>query len=192
MLAIFTNFVLAFAEGGEHGAAADSLYGQIEPYLNYPGFEAWRFLNLLIFVLIMIYLLRKPLSKAFKDKRDAIRSDLIKAEKARKEAEARLGAADLKLSGIEDEKVSIIDDAKAEAAAEKSRIEEEAEIDVERIRNQAATELARRTSQVEVQLRRFSADESIRLAEERIRSLMTPETDAGLVKSNIEAIGGLK
>lgn len=191
MLAFLTGLIIAFAESGGH-AAADSWYGRIEPYLNYPGFEAWRFLNLSIFVLIMFLLLRKPLSNAFKEKRDSIRADLIRLEKEKKAATALLTAAEEKLATIEDEQKTIIEDAQAEADAELARIEGETENDIRRVQDQAATELSRKTEQVQVQLRRFSAEESIRLAEEKIRSAMTAEADARLVKANIESIGGLK
>jgi hypothetical protein len=40
-------------------------------------------------------------------------------------------------------------------------------------------------------LRRFSAEESIRLAEEKIRRDINEEQDARLVQANIQSIGGL-
>ena len=33
-------------------------------WFNYPGLELWKFLNLAIFVAVMIYILRRPISEA--------------------------------------------------------------------------------------------------------------------------------
>ncbi|MBA4185562.1 MAG: hypothetical protein H0X49_16350, partial [Acidobacteria bacterium] len=68
MSAFLFNFFLFTTEGGtrnESGWWGDFLHFYNE-YLNYPGFEAWRFFNLALFVAIMIYLLKKPLTDAFK------------------------------------------------------------------------------------------------------------------------------
>jgi len=193
MLAFFKGVVIALAEsGGQGGGAGDSWYVRVEPYLNYPGFEFWRFFNLIVFVLIMIYLLRKPLGEAFKAKREVIRAELIKAEKEKKEAEAKLAEAEAKLAVVGAEKTTILENAKAEAAAERKRIERETENDIGRVSAQAATEIARKSAQERAQLMRFSARESVSRAEEKIRKSMTPQVDADLVRSNIESIGGLK
>ncbi len=195
MLAIFTNFVLLFAEaaGAEH---SESTWGKFvhfwNEYLNYPGFEAWRFFNLLVFVLIGIYLLRKPLSNAFKAKRELIRADLIKAEEERQAAITELTDAEAKLAQLDFEKSDIINGAKAEAEAERKRIAEEAENDINRMKGQAQSEITRKTQQANLKLRRFSAEESIRRAEERIKEAMNAQKDSELVRANIQSIGGLK
>ena len=181
---LFFFFAETAAKGGEKGF--------YDTYLNYPGFEAWKFVNLAIFVAIMIYLLKKPLSKAFTDKRNEIRSELIKAEEARKAAKSELDQAEVLLSGLESEKSEIIASAEEEAAIERRRLESEADIEIERARAQAETEVSRKTAQVNVHLKRYSAEESVRLAEEKIRGEMNDASDATLIDSNIEAIGGLK
>ncbi len=162
-----------------------------DPYLNYPGFELWRFLNLAIFVGLMVYILKKPLSEAFKARREAIRADLIKAEEERQAAIAKLTEAEVKMSQLEADKSVVVANAKAESEAEKARLAEEAELDAERLRSQAENEIERKTQQVRSKLKRFSAEESIRLAEERIKQAMNTQKDAELVKANIRSIGGM-
>lgn len=195
MLVLLSNLVLLFAEsaaGGEKGGFVGWWAENADPYLNYPGFEAWRFINLAIFIAIMVYLLKKPLSEAFKAKREAIRADLIKAEEERQAALAKLSEAETKLERLEAEKAEIRAAAESEADAEKRRIIEEAEADARRIREQAANEVLRKSQQVRAQLRRFSAEESIRRAEEKIREQMDAQKDAELVRANIQTIGGIK
>lgn len=189
MLGFIYSFTLLLAAAGGHDEGG--IIGFYNKYLNYPGFEVWKFINLAIFVLVMVYLLKKPLSSAFKAKREAIRADLIRAEEEKQAALARLTAAEAKLVSLENEKAEIIQRAKSEVEAEKIRLAKEAEAEVEKLRQQAEAELARARQLVTADLRRFSAEESVRLAEEKLRSKINTENDARLVKTGIAAIGGV-
>jgi len=195
MLAFFTNLFLIFAEAAST-ADAESGWGKFlhfwESYMNYPGFEAWRFINLFVFVLVMVYLLKKPLTSAFKAKREAIRADLIRAEEERQAAITELTNAEAQLARLDAEQAQILKNAEVEAEAEKKRLALETENDIQRLKGQAESEILRRTLQERMKLKRFSAEESIRLAEEKIRNAMNAQTDAELVKANIQSIGGLK
>src|SRR5690606_7838099 len=95
-------------------------------YLNYPGFEVWKFVNLGLFVLVLGRLLKKPLSGAFKARRESIRAELIKAEEEKKAAIERLTTAEAKLAGLSGERDEIVENAKAEIGAEKVRLEQQA------------------------------------------------------------------
>jgi F0F1-type ATP synthase membrane subunit b/b' len=59
------------------------------------------------------------------------------------------------------------------------------------MREQAENEISRLAQQTRAELRRFSAEESVRLAEEKLRGTITVDNDAALVKSGIQSIGGL-
>ena len=83
----FINAILLFAAGGT--APEGSFTEFWNTWLNYPGFEVWKFVNLAIFVIVLTYLVKKPLSDAFKAKREVIRAELIKAEEEKKAALAR-------------------------------------------------------------------------------------------------------
>ena len=191
MFAFIFSTVLLFAEAG-HAAGEGGGFMQIwNTYFNYPGFEAWKFMNLAVFIAILVYLLKKPLSEAFKAKRELIRAELIKAEEEKQAALAQLTATEAKLARLDAEATSIREKAAAEADAEKRRILEQTEVDINKLRAQARSEIARLSQQARLELRRFSAEESIRLAEERIKQEITPEKDARLVRTNIQSIGGL-
>ena len=180
MLAFLLNIFIFASDGGLWNT-----------YFNYPGFEAWKFINLAIFIAIMVYLLKKPLSGAFKAKRDAIRAELIKAEEEKQAALLKLNEAETRLARLEAESGEIIEKARTEAEAEKARIVAQAEFEANRLRAQANSEIERKTKQVRNELRRFSAEESVRLAEEKIRKAMNAKTDEKLVKAGIKSIGGL-
>ena len=189
MFALITSFILFFAEA-KH--APESGFTKFyNEYLNIPGFEAWKFINLALFVGLMVYLLKKPLGEAFKAKRESIRAELIKAEEEKQAALAKLTSVEDKLAQLETEKENIIQKAKTEAAFEAKRLADQTAADADRLRQQTDAELARIGNQSRAELRRFSAEESIRLAEEKLRSQINGESDAVLVKANIAEIGGL-
>ena len=188
MFAFFFTVIFLFAESGGHAAAGPSFYDR---YLNYPGYEGWKFINLAIFVAALVYILKKPLSEAFKAKRDAIRAELIKAEEEKQAALAELTTIEARLAALESEKATVLKKAREEAEAEKANILRQTEIEVAKMREQAESEINRLVQQVRAELRRYSANESVRLAEEKLRGKINPENDAVLVKAGIQEIGGL-
>ena len=189
MPAFFYTFLFLFASGG--GESAGGYMDFYNRYLNIPGFEAWKFINLAIFIAFIVYVAKKPLSDAFRAKRDAIRAELIKAEAERKAALARFTTVEAKLASLDNERQLILNKAKAEADAEARRIAEAAELEAAKLREQTSGEISRLAQQARLDLKRLSANESIRLAEQKLRAKIDANADANLVKSGIQAIGGL-
>jgi F0F1-type ATP synthase membrane subunit b/b' len=183
MVALFTSILLLAAEG-----RFTRFYNE---WFNIPGFELWKFINLFLFIAIMVYLVKKPLSDAFKAKRDLIRAELIKAEEEKQAALARLTTAEAKIAQLETEKQHILTRANEEAMAEKQRIEEQTQNDVSRLQQQTDAELARLMTQTRAELKRFSAEESVRLAEAKLRAMVDGNADSRLIKASISEIGGL-
>lgn len=181
-----SNFLLFAAAGGESGFT--HFYNE---YFNIPGFELWKFINLAIFIALMVYVAKKPLGEAFKAKRDQIRGELIKAEAEKQEAMAKFTAIESRLARLESEKETILANAKDEAAAEKQRLADQTKLDIQRMREQSTADLERLEKQTFAGLRRYSAEESIRLAEEKLRARIDGDSDARLVKASIQEIGGL-
>ena len=186
----FVSFFLLFSEAVVHGTESGFARFYNE-YINITGFELWKFLNLGLFVAIMVYLLKKPLGAAFKAKREVIRAELIKAEEEKRAAVAKLTAAEAKIAQLETEKQNILTRAKAEAEADAKRIADAAELEAERLRRQTEQDLARIETLKRLELRRYSAEESVRIAEAKLRSQIDAGIDARLVTANIQEIGGL-
>lgn len=176
--------MLLLSEGAEGG---DSFF---DKYLNYPGFEAWKFLNLFLFIAIMYFLLRKPLGNAFRTRREEIRRDLIRAQEERQAAEAKLAEVDARLAKLDAETVAIREQAEREAAAEAERIARLTVEDAEKLREQARREIEAAGKTVKQDLRRYAAEESIKLAEQMIRSDIRPDDDARLIDRNVQELGG--
>lgn len=192
MLAFIYSFLFFLSEAG-HSAGSSGGFTQIwNDYFNRPGFEAWKFINLAIFVGLMVYLLKKPLSDTFRVKREEIRADLIKAEEEKQAALQKLTESEAKLARLNSDVSTVRERARQEATAEATRITEQTDTEINKLREQATNEIARTSKQAKTELRKFSAEESIRLAEEMIKNKINSEADAKIVKAGIESIGGLK
>ena len=192
MSVLLSNLILVFAApvaGGNSGW--DNFLEFYNHYLNYPGFEMWRFLNLAIFIGVMVYLLKTPLTNAFKAKREVIRAELIKAEAEKQTALAQLTATEAKISNLDAEQQNARARAAQEAEVERTRISDQTEFEIGKLREQANGEIERKNQQARMELKKFSAEESIRLAEEKIRREINADKDAQIVKANIQSIGGL-
>jgi F-type H+-transporting ATPase subunit b len=189
MFAFFYSVILLLAGSGESAGGGFNAF--FDKYLNYPGFEAWKFINLALFVAVLVYLVKKPLTEAFKARREEIRSELIKAEKEKQAALEHLTTAEAKLAALESEKASILKRAREEAEAEKASILRQTESEIAKLREQAEGEINRLAQQTRAELKRLAAEESVRLAEEKLRGKINAENDARLVKASIHEIGGL-
>ena len=188
MFAVFNLTILFFSDAGHSSGGFVQFYND---YLNIPGFEIWKFINLAIFIGLAVYLLRKPVSEKFKMRRDAIRADLIKAEEEKKAALARLTASEARLAQLEQEKQNILERAQAESEDERRRLTEQTRAEIARLREQADAEVARLALQQRAELKRFTAEESVRLAEQKLRTQIGADADSRLVKATINEIGGL-
>src|SRR5882724_9334144 len=106
MLAFVLTFLLLFAETAKKAEGGFTQF--YDRYFNIPGFELWKFINLAIFIALLVYVLKKPLGEAFREKREAIRAELIRAEQEKQAALAKLTAAEAKLAQLETEKENIL------------------------------------------------------------------------------------
>lgn len=167
-------------------AAADA------PWWNYPGFEAWKFINLFLFVGALIYILRRPLSEAMRARRESIRRELLRAQEERDAANAKLKEIEGRLARLDAEVASVREQSSREAAEERERIRQSTETEMQKLREQARREIESAGKVARHELRRDAAEQSVRLAEEMIRRDMHTEDDARLVRDQIEELGGIK
>jgi F-type H+-transporting ATPase subunit b len=176
-----SNVLFALAEAGE------------TRWWDYPGFELWKFVNLGIFVLLLVYILSRKvkLGEAFKARRENIRRELARAQQERDAALAKLKEVDERLARLNSEVSAIKEQSQREAAEENERIARSTETEITKLGEQAQREIERAGKTARHELRRYTAEQSVRLAEEIIRREMKPEDEARLITRNIEELGGV-
>ncbi|MDX6531694.1 MAG: F-type H+-transporting ATPase subunit b [Blastocatellia bacterium] len=177
---MMTNALLAFA------GAEDA------PWWNYPGFELWKFLNLAIFVIVLVYVLTRKakLGETFKARRESIKLELARAQQERDAALAKLKEVEDRLARLDVEVATIKEQSLREVAEERERIAHSTETEITKLSEQATREIESAGKAAKKELRRYTAEQSVRLAEEIVRREMKPEDDARLIANNIEELGG--
>ena len=185
--AFMTLLTLASSAGAE-GAHESRFW-----WLYYPGLEVWKFVNLLIFILVLLFFLKKMgLREAFRARREGIRRDLMRAQEERNAALAKLEEVEARLSRLDAEVTNIRTQSATEAADERERIRVATEAEIEKLREQSRREIESAGKAARQQLREFAAEQSVRLAEEMIRQDMRPEDDTRLINLEIEELGGAR
>jgi F-type H+-transporting ATPase subunit b len=182
--------MLLFDTGGAaSGGWKARLFEWFDTYLNYPGLEAWKFINLGIFLAVGIFILRRPLREALAARRETIRVLLIDAEKERDLAQASLSEAESLVARIDTDVAAVREQAKKEAQLERQRLEAATEKEIEKMRYQADREIQTAAKVAKKELQKFLARRSVELARENVRSQIRPEDDTRLIQ---ESIGQLR
>ena len=166
--------------------------GEAAPWWNIPSFEVWRWVNLLIFVGLFIYILRRPVSEALRARREGIRRELMRAQEERNAALAKLEEVKARLSRLDEEVKTVREQSEREAAEERERISRSTEEETRKLREQSQREIESAGKAARAELREFAAEQSVRLAEEMIRRDIKPEDDARLVNLRVEELGGVR
>jgi F0F1-type ATP synthase membrane subunit b/b' len=160
------------------------------PWWNYPGWEAWKFFNLLVFIGLLFYFLRRPLSESLLARREAIRRELTRAQEERVAALAKLEEVGARLAHLDSEVESIREQARREAAEEGERIARATEEEMRKLREHVQREIEGVGKAARQELRRYAAEQSVRMAEELIRRDMGAEDDARLMGDYVKSLGG--
>jgi len=160
------------------------------PWWDYPGFELWKFVNLALFIGLMVYILIKAdLRGAFRARGESIKAELEKARNERDAALAKLKEVEERLAGMNDQLAAINQRSKAEVEAERQRIAQSTQEEIAKLTTQAQREIENAAKAAKNELRNFAAEQSIRMAAELIKRDMRPEDDARLMMHNVEEMG---
>lgn len=147
--------------------------------------------NLLLFVVVIYLLLRRPIGEAFRARQEGIRRDLMRAQEERDAALAKLAEVEGRLASLDAEVEAIRTQAQRDAQEERVRIERSTEEELRKLQEQARREIESAGKTARAELRAYTAEQSVRLAEEIIRREMRPEDDARLVREYVEELGGV-
>lgn len=158
-------------------------------WLNYPGLEVWKFINLAVFLAVALFILRRRLKEALLARRERIRLELVEAENEREAAAIKLGEAEALLTNVESDVARVREQARKEAEMERHRLAAATEREAEKLRLQAQREIDTATKVAKKELRKFLAQRSVELARESVRTKIRPEDDIRLIK---ESIGELR
>ena len=167
--------VPALAYAAEGGGVAD---------LFYPA------LNLLLLLVVLAVLLRKPIRGYFSDRRLRIQGEIEEATRLRKKAEERYASWQKRMSELDAELERIRNTARQRAEAERDRIIEAARATAERIRHDAGVAVEHELRRAREQLREDAADLAVELAGDLVREQLDDADRKRLLDEFIDTIQG--
>ncbi len=175
-LAVLLMPVLALAEEAEH---ATSVMDWV-----------WKLLNFSILVGVLGYYLAKPIKEHLKQRRDLIEKSIKESQEAKSLAAKALAEVEERLKLKEKEVADIISSAIESGQREKARLIEEGEKLKVKIVEQAKTNIEFEVKKAKQVIQAEAVEASIQLAEEKIKSRMTPQEQERLLKESIKLIEG--
>jgi F-type H+-transporting ATPase subunit b len=154
----------------------------------------WRVLNLIIFVLVLVYLFRNKIKigDVFNNRAASIARELERARREKQDAQERLSKLEARLSNLDKEIQQIRDNAAQESLREADRIQKSADTDAEKIRQAAQQEIAGAMKAARNELRAFVAEQSVALAEGIIRREIKPDDNNRMLNKYIDDLGEVK
>ena len=164
----------------------------LDAWVNYPGLELWKFVNLLVFVVCGVYLHRRfgrPIREALRSRSEGIKGELRRGQEERDQALAKLAQVEMRFADLDAEVAAIKERAKVEGEAERERINLATEQEISKIREQAKREIESAGKAARHELRRFAAMESVRVAEGILKIEIGPDDDARLTSQSVRELG---
>jgi F-type H+-transporting ATPase subunit b len=148
----------------------------------------WRVINLSIFILFLIYILRSKvrIGDVLGNRAATIVKELEQAKRDKQEAEARLGELEARLGRLDQEVAGIRAEAERESAREAERVRQAAAADAEKIRVTTQREIEGAMKAARTELRAFVAEQSIAMAEGIIRREIRPEDNSRILNKYVD------
>ncbi len=143
----------------------------------------WRILNFAVLAAGIGYLIVKTVPAYFRSRTEEIQRSLVEAQEAKAAAEARASEIERKMAALGAEIEKLRADSREEMAHESTRTKAETERLVAKIQAQAENDIASASKHARAELKTYAAQLALQIAEQQIRSRMTPQTQASLVDS---------
>jgi F-type H+-transporting ATPase subunit b len=172
LIGVLALSALAYASGGEGGEAHEGL-----PWANF----GWRILNFVIFIFLLYKFAGAKAAAFFGGRRAQIKKDLEDLETRKAEAEKKLKDVETGIRNLEQEKASILTEAKTQGEAIKAAIIEKAHKDAAAMQAQAVTSAENEARAAFDRVRAEVADQVIEQATKIVREKLSVQDHERLV-----------
>lgn len=167
--------LLFLAEEG-HEAAKD--------FLGIPNL-VWQVTNLVAFLALLWYFLKKPVAEFFGNRRSEVAKGLAKADEDRRRAETLAGELAQRLAQIETELVNLKENARRDAEAEHAALLKQTEEDAARLVARANSDVDNRIRAARAELTAYAGDLAVEVAREILAKNVTPDDEKRLVAEGV-------
>jgi F-type H+-transporting ATPase subunit b len=148
----------------------------------------FRVMNFVVLAGALVFVLRKPVSKALSSRIKGIQEQLENLEAQRAEAEKQLAQYNEKLSQLESEAAKIVDAYIKQGNEAKAKILKEAEQTAEKLRAQARRNIEYEFDKAKQKLQQEVVESSLQKAEERLKKETSAQDQDKLIDEYINKV----
>jgi F-type H+-transporting ATPase subunit b len=148
----------------------------------------WQAINLVVFLGLLVWFLRKPVSTFFGDRRKEIEESLRKTEESRRRAEALAAEMEERLAKLDAEVSAIHARATKEAAAEQDELLRQAEEDARKIVERARADMDTRVRYARKELTTYAGDLAVGIARDVLSKSVTAQDEDRLLREGLSAL----
>ncbi len=150
--------------------------------------DTYKLMNFALLIIVLFFLLRKPVSQAMNDRIKGIKAQLSELEAKKNEAQKELAEYNKKFLHLEQESEKIIAEYVKQGNEAKARILEEAKIAANKLEEQAYRNIEHEFEKAKLKLREEVLDQALDRAEKIIQKKITAEDQSRLVDEYLEKV----
>lgn len=150
--------------------------------------DTYRIMNFAVLAGGLFYLLRKPVSKALRDRINGIKEQLSELEAKKKDAEEKLAEYNKKLTKLDQEAEKLVEEYIRQGNEAKARILKEAESAAEKLEAQARRNIEQEFKTAKLKLQEEILEKALIKAEEIVKSKITTKDQDRLIDEYIEKV----
>jgi len=173
---VFSISTALGASGGEGGSK------------GWVSTDTFRVMNFAVLAIVLVYLLRKPLSQALNSRIKVIKDELEDLEARKNEAEKKLAEYNEKLAQLEKGAEKILEDYIKQGHEAKERILKEAEASAEKLKSQARRNIEHEFEQAKLKLQEEIFETSLEKAEEIIKNKISEDDQDRIVDEYLKKV----
>jgi F-type H+-transporting ATPase subunit b len=177
LLSVFSISTALGASGGEEGESKGWVLT-----------DTFRVMNFAVLAIVLVYLLRKPLSQALSSRIKVIKDELEDLEARKDEAEIKMAEYNEKLAQLEKEAETIVEDYIKQGHEAKERILKEAESSAEKLKTQARRNIEYEFEQAKLKLQAEIFETSLEKAEDIIKIKFSEDDQDRIVDEYLKKV----
>ena len=153
---------------------------------------AVQILNFIIFLGLLIYFLKVPAARFFRDRQEELRRLLAQSEQDRIEGEKQIQELQVKMKSLQSELTQVLARAEQDANREKEMIIQSAKDEAKKLFFQSEQEITQQTQQAQEELKALAAQLALGLAQDKIQQQLKTEGQSEAIDRAISHLGGLR
>ena len=157
-----------------------------------PGLAIWTTVVFLLILFILQKFAWKPITSALDERANKVHEDLDRADRIRKDAEAKLEEYMEKLNGLKEEGQEIVAEARKDAEGLRNEILDSARKEAEQIRERSRKEIDLAMDAALDQLHKEVTTLSVQIASQVLGKVLSEKEHKDLIEQSVRSIRGLQ